>query len=356
MRLEPCPLPFARTEPPSAHADAGELVGSSPVMRDALGVLRHVAPTAATVLILGETGTGKGLAAREVHRLSPRRHGRFVSVDCGSLPPTLIESELFGREKGAFTDARSTQIGRFELADRGTIFLDEIGELPPELQVKLLRVLQSGEFERLGSPRTLRVDVRVIAATNRNLMDDVRAGRFRRDLYYRLNVVPVRMPALRERQEDIPLLVEHLIKRLSEKYQRRVAAFPRHALDSLMAHDWPGNVRELENVIERAVIAMTGPTLPLLEALDAETSGGPAGPTSDLMVEVERAHIVRMLHATGWRIEGACGAAQRLGLKASTLRSRMRKLGVRRAAGRLRAVPVPERADARLPVTTPTLQ
>jgi len=185
-----------------------------------------VAPTNATVLILGETGTGKGLAAREVHRLSRRQHARFVGVDCVSLPPTLIESELFGREKGAFTDARSTQVGRFELADGGTIFLDEVGELPQDLQVKLLRILHSGEFERLGSPRTRRVDVRVIAATNRNLVDEVRAGRFRRDLYYRLNVFPVRMPPLRERQADIPVLAEWLIKRLAEKHQRRVGPIP----------------------------------------------------------------------------------------------------------------------------------
>jgi transcriptional regulator with GAF, ATPase, and Fis domain len=339
MRLEPCPLRVASTEPlPSSH-DTVELVGRSDVFRHTLTALRQVAPTDATVLILGETGTGKGLAAREVHRLSRRQHARFIGVDCGSLPATLIESELFGREKGAFTDARSTQVGRFELADGGTIFLDEIGELPPDLQVKLLRVLQSGEFERLGSPRTLRVDVRVIAATNRNLIDEVRAGRFRRDLYYRLNVFPVRMPALRERQEDIPILAEYLIRRLSEKHQRRVGTIPRHVLDSLVAHDWPGNVRELENVIERALIAMTGPTLRLLEALTPEMGDGPSGAATNLMVDVERAHILKMLHASGWRIEGPRGAAMELGLKASTLRSRMRKLGVRRMQRRLEAVP-----------------
>jgi formate hydrogenlyase transcriptional activator len=338
MRLEPCPIRVTSPEPSSAPSlETVDLVGRSEVFQDRLAALRQVAPTSATVLLLGETGTGKGLAAREVHRLSRRQHARFVSVDCGSLPATLIESELFGREKGAFTDARSTQIGRFELADGGTIFLDEIGELPPDTQAKLLRVLQSGEFERLGSPRTLRVDVRVIAATNRNLIDEVRAGRFRRDLYYRLNVFPVRMPALRERQGDIPILAEYLITRLSAKHQRPVSAIPRSVLDSLLAHDWPGNIRELENVLERAVIAMAGSTLHLLEALTPETSADPFGAATNLMVDVERAHILRMLHESGWRVEGPRGAALALGLKASTLRSRMRKLGVRRAPGRLRS-------------------
>ena len=307
------------------------MVGNSDAFVDALNALRQVAPTTATVLILGDTGTGKGLAAREVHRFSRRQQAPFVAVDCGSLPATLIESELFGREKGAFTDARSTEIGRFELADGGTIFLDEIGELPLAVQVKLLRVIQFGEFERLGSPRTRRVDVRVIAATNRNLIEDVQTGRFRRDLYYRLNVFPVRMPALRERLEDIPLLAEHLTRRLFEKHHRPAVAIPSHVLDSLMAHDWPGNVRELENVLERAIVGMTGSTLRLLEPLTPEMGGGPSGAPTNLMVDVERAHILRMLHVSGWRIEGPCGAALALGLKASTLRSRMRKLGVRRA-------------------------
>jgi formate hydrogenlyase transcriptional activator len=307
------------------------MVGGSAAFVDALKALRQVAPTPATVLILGETGTGKGLAAREVHRCSRRQQAPFVSVDCASLPATLMESELFGRERGAFTDARSTEVGRFELADGGTIFLDEIGELPPETQVKLLRVIQFGEFERLGSPRTKRVDIRVIAATNRNLIEDVRTGRFRRDLYYRLNVFPVRMPALRERQEDIPLLAEYLTRRLLEKHHRPAGAIPMHMLDSLMAHDWPGNVRELENVLERAIVGMTGSTLHLLEPLTPEMGGAPSFATTNLMVDVERAHILRMLHVSGWRIEGSEGAALALGLKASTLRSRMRKLGVRRA-------------------------
>jgi formate hydrogenlyase transcriptional activator len=343
MRLESFPLRVTPPNPASVSNDETvELVGTSSAFNDMLVGLRQVAPTTATVLLLGETGTGKGLAAREVHRLSRRRHARFVGVDCGALPATLIESELFGREKGAFTDARSTQIGRFELADGGTIFLDEIGELPPDTQSKLLRVLQSGEFERLGSPRTMRVDVRVIAATNRNLLEEVRAGRFRRDLYYRLNVFPVRMPPLRERLSDIPLLAEYLIRRLSAKHQRSVGTVPRPVLDSLLAHDWPGNIRELENVIERAIISMQGSTLQLLEALTPEVSDGPPAAATNLMIDVERAHILRMLHASAWRVEGPRGAAVALGLKASTLRSRMRKLGVRRAQGRLRAASVRE--------------
>ena len=325
------PTAFAPVELMSPRWETGTMVGSSHAFGEVLRALRQVGPTSATVLLLGETGTGKGLAAREVHRFSRHPQAPFVAVDCGSLPATLIESELFGREKGAFTDARSSEIGRFELADGGTIFLDEVGELPLETQVKLLRVLQSGEFERLGSPRTKRVDVRVIAATNRNLFEDVRAGRFRRDLYYRLNVFPVRMPALRERQEDIPVLAQHLTRRLLEKHNRPPLTIPNSVIDSLMAHDWPGNIRELENVLERAIIRTTGSTLRLLEPLTPELDFGFSGAATTLMVDVERAHILRMLHVSGWRIEGARGAALALGLKASTLRSRMRKLGVRRA-------------------------
>ena len=272
MTLQAVPQRIVPTGPVFQEKDSPlEIVGDSEAFLHIRMQLQQVAPTNATVLLLGETGTGKGMAACEVHRLSSRRDARFVGVDCSSLPATLIESELFGREKGAFTDARSTQIGRFELADGGTIFLDEIGELPLETQAKLLRILQQGEFERLGSPRTMRVDVRVIAATNRNLIDEVRAGRFRRDLYYRLNVFPIHMPSLRERQSDIPLLTEHLIKRLAEKHQRRVDCDPagRCSIRS-RRYDWPGNVRELENVLERAIIAMPGSTLHLLEALTSE--------------------------------------------------------------------------------------
>ncbi len=294
--------------------------------------LEQVARTDATVLLLGETGTGKGMAAQLVHRLSPRADARFVSVDCTSLPSTLMESELFGRERGAFTDARSTQAGRFEIADRGTIFLDEIGELPPDAQSKLLRVLQHGEFERLGSPRTIRVDVRVVAATNRNLAEEVKAGRFRRDLYYRLSVFPITMPPLRDRQDDIVALTQHLVERLAQKHRKRIETVPRPVLEHLASYDWPGNVRELENVLERAIITTPDTTLRLLEPLSAETLEVlPAAPTT-VLVDVERAHILRVLHANAWRIEGPRGAAAALGLRPSTLRSRMRKLGVRRDA------------------------
>ena len=335
MTLQAVPQRIVPTSPVFQEKDSPlEIVGESEAFLHIRKQLQQVGPTNATVLLLGETGTGKGMAACEVHRLSSRHHARFVGVDCSSLPATLIESELFGREKGAFTDARSTQIGRFELADGGTIFLDEIGELPLETQAKLLRILQQGEFERLGSPRTLRVDVRVIAATNRNLIDEVRAGRFRRDLYYRLNVFPIHMPSLRERQDDIPLLTDYLIKRLAKKHQRRVDSIPQAELATLQAHDWPGNVRELENVLERAIIAMPGSTLHLVEALTSEINDGPPEAPTNLLIDVERAHILRMLHASAWRIEGGRGAALALGVKPSTLRSRMRRLGLRRAPGK----------------------
>src|SRR5262245_25054059 len=242
MRLEPFSQRVSSMgPPPPVNDELVEFVGNSDAFQHMLMRLQQVAPTSATVLLLGETGTGKGLAACEVHRLSPRRDARFVGVDCSSLPATLIESELFGREKGAFTDARSTQVGRFELAHGGTLFLDEIGELPADIQAKLLRVLQHGQFERLGSPRTIRVDVRIIAATNRSLIDEVKAGRFRRDLYYRLNVFPITMPPLRERQCDVPTLARHLVKRLARKHHRHIDTIPRPVLETLTTYDWPGN-------------------------------------------------------------------------------------------------------------------
>ena len=333
MRLEAYSHRTQSIEPAASPRPAsGDLVGGSEAFRYMRFRLEQVARTDATVLLLGETGTGKGMAAQLVHRLSPRCDARFVSVDCTSLPATLMESELFGRERGAFTDARSTQAGRFEIADRGTIFLDEIGELPPEAQSKLLRVLQHGEFERLGSPRTIRVDVRVVAATNRNLAEEVKAGRFRRDLYYRLSVFPITMPPLRDRQDDIVALTEHLVERLAQRHRKRIETVPRQVLDHLASYDWPGNVRELENVLERAIITTPDTTLRLLEPLSAETLEVlPAAPTT-VLVDVERAHILRVLHANAWRIEGPRGAAAALGLRPSTLRSRMRKLGVRRDA------------------------
>jgi formate hydrogenlyase transcriptional activator len=343
--MTPVTLPsFAPSMPCGiANNDAGEFLGESESFCYVRFRLQQVASTSATVLLLGETGTGKGVAAHLVHELSPRRDRPFVSVDCTSLPPTLIESELFGRERGAFTDARSSQAGRFEVAHGGTIFLDEIGELPADAQSKLLRILQYGQFERLGSPRTIRVDVRVIAATNRNLIDEVRAGRFRRDLYYRLNVFPITMPPLRERQSDIEALTYHLVERLARKHARRIDAIPRPVLDTLLAYDWPGNVRELEKILERAIITTADSTLRLVEPLTAESFDAVPGSPIAMMVDVERAHITRVLQVTGWRIEGTQGAAVVLGLKPSTLRSRMRKLGVRRAfpvRGRARATQV----------------
>ena len=330
MKLQHFPPSTASWGHAQPANEAFDLVGDSDAFRYMRFRLEQVASTNATVLLLGETGTGKGMAAHVIHQLSPRHDARFVSVDCTSLPATLIESELFGREKGAFTDARSTQIGRFELAHGGTIFLDEIGELPPEAQSKLLRILQYGEFERLGSPRTIRVDVRVIAATNRVLADEVKAGRFRRDLYYRLNVFPITVPPLRERRSDISALTHHLVQRLALKHRRRIDAVPRPLIDTLLSYEWPGNVRELENVIERAIITTPDSTLRLSEPLTSDTLDVLPGAPTSMLVDVERGHILRVLHACGWRIEGPTGAAVILGLKPSTLRSRMRKLGVRR--------------------------
>ena len=329
MKLQHFPYPATSAHPVRSAYEA-VLVGDSDAFRYMRLRLEQVAPTDATVLLLGETGTGKGIAARIIHQLSHRREAPFVSIDCTSLPATLVESELFGREKGAFTDARSTQVGRFELAQDGTIFLDEIAELPPEAQSKLLRILQYGEFERLGSPRTLHVDVRIIAATNRKLVDEVRAGRFRRDLYYRLNVFPVTMPPLRERRSDIAVLTDYLVRRLAQKHRRQIDSIPSALVDTLLAYEWPGNVRELENVLERAIITTPDSTLQLSEPLMSDMLDAlPGGPTS-MLVDVERGHILRVLHACGWRIEGPQGAARILGLKPSTLRSRMRKLGLRR--------------------------
>ncbi len=322
----------SRTVPGDQQAVAGaasRFVGESETFRSVRAVIEQVAPTTATVLLLGETGTGKSLAAREIHRLGGRVRAPFVTVDCTALPVTLVESELFGRERGAFTDARATQIGRLELANSGTLFLDEVAELPLDAQGKLLRVLQQGEFERLGSPRTIRVDVRVIAATSRNLAGDVREGRFRRDLYYRLNVFPVMMPALRERPADIPILARYLVDRFAGKHRRRIDEIPSAVFDALAAHHWPGNIRELENVLERAIITTPGPVLRLPGPLQSDPVDGPALPFTRL-ADVERAHILRMLDEAGWRIEGPLGAAKALDLKPSTLRSRMRKLGIRR--------------------------
>jgi len=310
----------------------GQVVGTSPALGRVLAQVAQVAPTDAPVLLLGETGTGKDLLARAVHDRSPRRARALVTVSCAALPSTLIESELFGYEKGAFTGALQRTLGRFEVADGGTLFLDEIGELPLELQAKLLRVLQTGEFERLGSPRTLKGDVRVVAATNRDLEREVREGRFRADLFYRLAVYPILLPPLRERREDVPLLVWHFVQRRQAKLGRSVKRIPERLMRALTAYDWPGNVRELENVVERALISTAGDTLALDPAfLRAPATAAPAARPGTL-ADAERAHILSVLEECGWRIAGRGNAAERLGLRRSTLQYRMQKLGIRRPA------------------------
>ncbi len=304
-----------------------EIVGRSPVLARLLEQVRRVALTDTPVLVLGETGTGKDLVARAVHDASPRRSRVLVTVNCAALPATLIESELFGYEKGAYTGALARTPGRFEVADGGTLLLDEIGELPPELQAKLLRVLQTGEFERLGSSKTLRTDVRLIAATNRDLEREVREGRFRADLFYRLSVFPLTLPPLRDRAEDIPLLVWHFIARKQARLGRHIERVPDRLMRAFCAYAWPGNVRELENVVERALILSNGPVL-AAESLLPETRL--SGPASASLQEVERLHILDVLEQCGWRVAGQGNAAERLGLNRSTLLSRMKKLGIRR--------------------------
>jgi transcriptional regulator with GAF, ATPase, and Fis domain len=301
-----------------------EVNGKSAAIQKVLRQAEQVAPTDSTVLISGETGTGKELLAQAIHRLSPRGRHVMVKVNCAALPSSLVESELFGREKGAYTGALSRQVGRFEVADGSTLFLDEVGELPPDVQVKLLRVLQAGEFERLGSPRTIKVNVRVIAATNRDLLEEVRRGRFREDLYYRLNVFPIRMPPLRERPEDVPLLVWIFLDELSTRMGKRITQVPRATMDALQRQRWPGNVRELRNVIEHGAIVTTGPSL-RLPALEGAVSAAPPALT---LADAEREHILHVLESTGWRIKGAGGAAAVLAINPSTLRSRMKKLGI----------------------------
>ena len=311
-----------------------EIVGQSGVLKDSLVKVEAVAGTDTTVLITGETGTGKELIARAVHNLSSRKNRPLVKVDCASLPPSLIESELFGREKGAYTGAHSRQVGRFELAHGGTIFLDEIGDLPLEVQAKLLRVLQGGEFERLGSPRTIEVDVRVIAATNRDLAEAVRDGGFRPDLYYRLNVYPVNVPPLRERGEDIPMLVSAFVRRFGQKLGKPIDVIPQPVMNTLLAYSWPGNVRELENVIERSVIISRGSSLNLADKLDGPVTNGAEPPWRRTLEEVEREHIGQVLKQTKWKIEGQEGAAMVLGLNPGTLRARLRKLGIQRPSAK----------------------
>jgi formate hydrogenlyase transcriptional activator len=314
-----------------------DFVGQGAAMREVIAQVAQVAPTDATVLVLGETGTGKELVARAIHQHSARRDRPFIRVNCAALPATLIESELFGHERGAFTGALSLRVGRFELADRGTIFLDEVGDLPAEVQAKLLRVVQEREFERLGSSQTRKVDVRIVAATHRDLAAMVKAEQFRADLYYRLSVFPVRLPPLRERREDVAPLVWRFIERRQQALQRTITTVPADVMAALEAYAWPGNVRELQNVVERAMIQSRDGVLQLDSSLRVPAESPNGTPRSESIADVERAHIHGVLLATKWRINGPGNAAERLSMHPNTLRFRMKKLGISRPPAANRA-------------------
>ncbi|HUK15301.1 MAG TPA: sigma 54-interacting transcriptional regulator, partial [Bryobacteraceae bacterium] len=312
-----------------------EIVGRSASLRKVLQDIETVAPTDSTVLIYGETGTGKELIARAIHNLSTRGKNAFVKLNCAAIPTGLLESEMFGHEKGAFTGAVAQRIGRFELAHRGTVFLDEIGEIPLELQPKLLRVLQEREFERLGSSRTLTSDARLIAATNRDLTAMVDERKFRADLFYRLNVFPVYVPPLCERQEDIPLLVRHFVQQFSRRMGKAIDTIPVETMNAMVRYHWPGNIRELQNLVERAVILTSGPVLkvPLNDLHLQSTPSAAERPEGKVesLEDAERRHILDALNRSNWVVAGPKGAAAALGLKRSTLQARMEKLGIRRA-------------------------
>jgi formate hydrogenlyase transcriptional activator len=323
--------PVSITSLNSCHPRA-ELIGHTGGLSKVWNAALTVAPTDAAVLIQGETGTGKEVVARTIHEQSTRRNGPFVTLNCAAVPAGLLESELFGHERGAFTGALTQTTGRFHLADHGTLFLDEVGDLPLELQPKLLRVLQEQEFERLGSTRTIRVDVRLVAATNQDLVRMVRDRCFRADLYYRLNVFPIMLPPLRERTEDIPLLVHHFVSKLARRMNKEFSRVPVEVMEALRLHDWPGNIRELQNVLERAIIMCSGPELRLpLDELKPLVAGDTPGAIRTL-AEAEREHILRILKQAGWVVGGRNGAAVQLGLPRTTLLGRMHRLGIAKGA------------------------
>ncbi|HEX5228494.1 MAG TPA: sigma 54-interacting transcriptional regulator [Bryobacteraceae bacterium] len=325
MATVAAPIPIQRRE---LASPANELIGSSSGLRRVLDAVHMVAPTGSAVLIQGETGTGKELIARAVHDASPRRYEPFVTLNCAAIPSGLLESELFGHERGAYTGAINAAAGRFQMAHQGTLFLDEIGELPLELQPKLLRVLQEQEFERLGSSRTIRVDVRVVAATNRNLAQMVQERQFRADLFYRLNVFPIALPPLRERADDVPQLVRHFVHKFAERMNKQIDVIPEDALETLKSYAWPGNIRELQNVIERAVILSHGGVLraPMNDLKTATDVPEYARPST--LADAERVHIMNVLREVDWVVGGRRGAAVRLGLPRTTLLHRMHKLGI----------------------------
>ena len=314
-----------------------DLIGSSPRFRAVLDQINIVAPADCAVLVQGETGTGKEMIAQAIHDASPRRQNRFVAINCAAIPGALLESELFGHERGAFTGAINQTSGRFQAADRGTLFLDEIGDLPIELQPKLLRVLQEREFERLGGGRVVQVDVRVIAATNQNLWRMVQEHKFRADLYYRLDVFPIGLPPLRERRDDIPLLVAHFVRKIAERQGKSIDHIPNEVMEILKSYSWPGNIRELQNFIERAVIMTSGSILSSPSITELKTQ--PAAAPIRTLADVERAHIMATLMETNWVVGGRTGAAARLGVPRTTLISRMQRLGISREIPRDPASP-----------------
>jgi formate hydrogenlyase transcriptional activator len=327
-------IPIARRQ---ASRSDSEMIGSSSGMLRALNAVNMVAPTDSAVLIQGETGTGKELIARAVHDQSPRRHDPFVTLNCAAIPSGLLESELFGHERGAYTGALNSAVGRFQMAHQGTLFLDEIGDMPLELQPKLLRVLQEQEFERLGSTRTIRVDVRIVAATNRDLAQMVQERKFRADLFYRLHVFPIALPPLRDRLEDIPALVWHFVRKFAERMNKEIDTVPQEVMENFKRHSWPGNIRELQNVIERAVILSSGPVLCApLDHLKPLPDARPAT-TGLTLMDAERAHILEVLRQVDWVVGGRRGAAVRLGLPRTTLLHRMHKLGIVPEAARQNA-------------------